>query len=69
VPRSRIEPHDVPISPSYGALKAATINYMAQLAQRWTAGHPRQHRVARPDPGRGTQVGQSARATASDIRA
>jgi len=35
VPRSRIEPHDVPISPSYGALKAATINYMAQLAQRW----------------------------------
>jgi 3-oxoacyl-[acyl-carrier protein] reductase len=30
-----IEHHDVPISPSYGALKAATINYMAQLAQRW----------------------------------
>lgn len=32
---SAIEHHDVPISPSYGALKAATINYMAQLAQRW----------------------------------
>ena len=30
-----IENHDVPINPSYGALKAATINYMAQLAQRW----------------------------------
>jgi 3-oxoacyl-[acyl-carrier protein] reductase len=30
-----IEHHDVPINPSYGALKAATINYMAQLAQRW----------------------------------
>jgi 3-oxoacyl-[acyl-carrier protein] reductase len=30
-----VEHHDVPISPSYGALKAATINYMAQLAQRW----------------------------------
>lgn len=30
-----IEHHDVPISASYGALKAATINYMAQLAQRW----------------------------------
>lgn len=32
---SAIEHHDVPINPSYGALKAATINYMAQLAQRW----------------------------------
>jgi NAD(P)-dependent dehydrogenase (short-subunit alcohol dehydrogenase family) len=32
-----IEHHDVPINPSYGALKAATINYMAQLAQRWGA--------------------------------
>jgi 3-oxoacyl-[acyl-carrier protein] reductase len=30
-----IEHHDVPINPSYGALKAAMINYMAQLAQRW----------------------------------
>ena len=30
-----IEHHDVPISPSYGAMKSATINYMAQLAQRW----------------------------------
>lgn len=29
------EHHDVPVCPSYGALKAATINYMAQLAQRW----------------------------------
>lgn len=34
-----IEHHDVPISPSYGASKAATINLVAQLAQRWgTAG-------------------------------
>src|SRR4051794_5672068 len=32
-----IEHHDVPINPSYGAMKAATINYMAQLAQRWGA--------------------------------
>ena len=30
-----IEHHDVPISPSYGASKAATINMIAQLAQRW----------------------------------
>jgi NAD(P)-dependent dehydrogenase (short-subunit alcohol dehydrogenase family) len=30
-----VEHHDVPINPSYGALKAAAINYMAQLAQRW----------------------------------
>ncbi len=30
-----IEHHDVPISPSYGAGKAATINLIAQLAQRW----------------------------------
>jgi len=30
-----IEHHDVPISPSYGASKAATINLVAQLAQRW----------------------------------
>src|SRR4051794_4900171 len=30
-----VEHHDVPINPSYGAMKAATINYMAQLAQRW----------------------------------
>ena len=30
-----IEHHDVPISPSYGASKAATINLIAQLAQRW----------------------------------
>lgn len=32
-----IEHHDVPISPSYGASKAATINLIAQLAQRWGA--------------------------------
>jgi len=32
-----IEHHDVPISPSYGAVKAATINLIAQLAQRWGA--------------------------------
>jgi 3-oxoacyl-[acyl-carrier protein] reductase len=30
-----IEHHDVPICPSYGAMKAATINLTAQLAQRW----------------------------------
>lgn len=30
-----IEHHDVPINPSYGACKAATINLIAQLAQRW----------------------------------
>ena len=30
-----IEHHDVPINPSYGATKAATINLIAQLAQRW----------------------------------
>lgn len=30
-----IEHHDVPINPSYGASKAATINLVAQLAQRW----------------------------------
>lgn len=29
------EHHDVPICPSYGALKAATVNHAAQLAQRW----------------------------------
>ena len=32
-----IEHHDMPISPSYGAMKAATINLTAQLAQRWGA--------------------------------
>ncbi|BAN04435.1 SDR family NAD(P)-dependent oxidoreductase [Ilumatobacter coccineus] len=32
-----IEHHDVPISPSYGASKAAGINLIAQLAQRWGA--------------------------------
>ena len=32
-----IEHHDVPINPSYGASKAATINLIAQLAQRWGA--------------------------------
>ena len=30
-----IEHHDVPISPSYGAIKAASIRHMAQLAQQW----------------------------------
>lgn len=29
------EHHDVPVCPSYGALKAATVNHTAQLAQRW----------------------------------
>ncbi len=30
-----IEHHDVPISPSYGAMKAASIRHMAQIAQQW----------------------------------
>ena len=30
-----IEHHDVPITPSYGAMKAASIRHMAQLAQQW----------------------------------
>lgn len=30
-----LEHHAMPISPSYGAMKAATINMTAQLAQRW----------------------------------
>ena len=30
-----IEHHDMPISPSYGAMKAASIRHMAQLAQQW----------------------------------
>ncbi|ARN75679.1 SDR family NAD(P)-dependent oxidoreductase [Oceanicoccus sagamiensis] len=29
------EHHDVPVCPSYGAMKAATINHAAQLAQTW----------------------------------
>lgn len=29
------EHHEMPVCPSYGALKAATINYSAQLAQQW----------------------------------
>lgn len=29
------EHHDIPVCASYGAIKAATINHMAQLAQRW----------------------------------
>ncbi len=32
-----IEHHDVPISPSYGSIKAASIRHMAQLAQQWGA--------------------------------
>lgn len=30
-----IEHHDVPISPSYGAMKAASIRHMSQRAQNW----------------------------------
>ena len=44
-----IEHHDVPINPSYGAMKAATINYMAQLAQRWGADGIRANTVS-PGP-------------------
>ena len=32
-----IERHDVPITPSYGAMKAASIRHMALLAQQWGA--------------------------------
>ncbi|MFT6293471.1 MAG: 3-oxoacyl-[acyl-carrier protein] reductase [Candidatus Aldehydirespiratoraceae bacterium] len=44
-----IEHHDVPISPSYGASKAATINLIAQLAQRWGADGIRANTVS-PGP-------------------
>lgn len=44
-----IEHHDVPINPSYGASKAATINLIAQLAQRWGAGGIRANTVS-PGP-------------------
>ena len=44
-----IEHHDVPISPSYGASKAATINLVAQLAQRWGADGIRANTVS-PGP-------------------
>ena len=30
-----VEHHDVPVSPSYGAMKAASIRHMSQLAQQW----------------------------------
>ena len=29
------EHHDMSVCPSYGAIKAATVNYSAQLAQNW----------------------------------
>ncbi|MGI9645688.1 MAG: SDR family NAD(P)-dependent oxidoreductase [Ilumatobacteraceae bacterium] len=44
-----IEHHDVPINPSYGASKAATINLVAQLAQRWGADGIRANTVS-PGP-------------------
>ncbi len=44
-----IEHHDVPINPSYGASKAATINLIAQLAQRWGADGIRANTVS-PGP-------------------
>jgi NAD(P)-dependent dehydrogenase (short-subunit alcohol dehydrogenase family) len=44
-----IEHHDVPISPSYGASKAATINLVAQLAQRWGSAGIRANTVS-PGP-------------------
>jgi len=44
-----IEHHDVPINPSYGASKAATINLIAQLAQRWGAEGVRANTVS-PGP-------------------
>lgn len=43
------EHHDMPISPSYGAMKAATINLAAQLAQRWGADGIRSNTVS-PGP-------------------
>jgi len=44
-----IEHHDMPISPSYGAMKAATINLAAQMAQRWGAEGIRSNAVS-PGP-------------------
>ena len=45
-----IEHHDVPISPSYGAIKAASIRHMAQLAPAMgLQGHSSQQRLARAD--------------------
>lgn len=43
------EYHDVPVCPSYGAMKAATINYAAQLAQTWGAKGIRSNSVS-PGP-------------------
>ncbi|MFT7222427.1 MAG: 3-oxoacyl-[acyl-carrier protein] reductase [Candidatus Azotimanducaceae bacterium] len=44
-----IEHHDVPISPSYGAMKAASIRHMAQRAQQWGSKGIRANTVA-PGP-------------------
>lgn len=44
-----VEHHDVPISPSYGAMKAASIRHMAQRAQNWGAKGIRCNTVA-PGP-------------------
>ncbi len=44
-----IEHHDVPISPSYGAMKAASIRHMSQRAQNWGANGIRANTVA-PGP-------------------
>jgi 3-oxoacyl-[acyl-carrier protein] reductase len=44
-----VEHHDVPISPSYGAMKAASIRHMSQLAQQWGAKGIRANTVA-PGP-------------------
>ena len=44
-----IEHHDVPISPSYGAMKAASIRHMAQRAQQWGDKNIRANTVA-PGP-------------------
>jgi NAD(P)-dependent dehydrogenase (short-subunit alcohol dehydrogenase family) len=43
------EHHDMPVCPSYGAIKAATINHAAQLAQQWGAKGIRSNSVS-PGP-------------------
>ena len=43
------EHHDMSVCPSYGALKAATINYAAQLAQNWGSKNIRSNSVS-PGP-------------------
>jgi 3-oxoacyl-[acyl-carrier protein] reductase len=43
------EHHDMSVCPSYGAIKAATINYAAQLAQNWGGKNIRSNSIS-PGP-------------------